>query len=155
VTRTTLKRGVVAALTCLVVQALLIWWLFPTPTDFLPTRSVSGTYIFDGGTLHSRSTSKIGNASLFCAISYFGPEDGCSQRLDGKVTTASLASYRHLFGTGEVVVELVAADGDRVSYTSAVLMRQWRSISWLVAIQTSLIAAILVCTASQAFFERK
>ena len=90
---------------CVAIQLPMVWWLYPNPQDFSSTATVQGIYDFNGGGARTGATTKIGARSLFCGISYLGPAGGCKQELAGQFVTAKLATYKHLFGAGEFLVE--------------------------------------------------
>ena len=113
-------------LACVAIQLPMVWWLYPSPQDFVPTETVEGIYSFNGGGAKTGSTTKIGARSLFCGISYLGPSGSCDQRFAGQFVKAKLAHYKQLFGQSEVVVEVRGSNGDEIVYSPELRMELWR-----------------------------
>lgn len=131
-------------LACVAIQLPMVWWLYPSPQDFLPTETVEGIYDFNGGGARTRSTTKIGARSLFCGISYLGPSTACGQKFSGQSVKAKLARYKHLFGEGEVVVEARGASGDETVYSPELRMELWRFNSGLEVVRMAIFFSLFL-----------
>ena len=130
-------------LACVLIQLPLIWWFYPDPIDFSPNTTVHGMYAYNGnGRLQATST--ISGRSLFCGISYLGAEGNCGSKLAGQFVTAKLATYKHLFGEGKVLMEARAPNGDEIIYSADLRMELWRFNSGLVAVHTAFLLSLCV-----------
>jgi hypothetical protein len=131
-------------LACVAIQLPMVWWLYPSPQNFLPTETVEGIYVFDGGGARTGSTTSIGARSLFCSVSYLGPAQSCGQKLSGQFVKVKLARYRHLFGYGQVLVEARAAGGDEIVYSEELRMELWRFTSGLEVVRFAIFFALFL-----------
>ena len=113
------------ALACGLIQAALIFRFQPSPSDFSVNRTISGTYKVSDGQGGTLTTTSVNGESLYCVINYLGPRNSCITRYEGRDVTVKLASYRHVFGSGNVVVEIAANTGDRTIFTVNKLMHLW------------------------------
>lgn len=139
-----------------IFQGLVIWWLYPAPEDFAPFKTVTGIYSYNGGGAKSRPRSFIDKKEVFCSISYLGPEGSCAYRyLEGKLVTAQIAHYKHLFGIGEVLMEIkgpypiYAYSGDEQ------MVESWRSNSIGSSILNSFIAALIFFLIKKTSLDKK
>lgn len=124
------------------LQLVVIWWLAPSPNQFAVTRPIVGTYKYDGGNARSRTYTKIDELPIFCSASFIGPLDSCGRSyLKGTRVRADVAEYRHLFGSGEIVVVIRSGNATLLQRSADEMVSNWIFNSFLTAFLNAVIAA--------------
>lgn len=149
---TYLPRSLGVTLLAMLVQLFLIWLFYPTPDQFVLTKTVTGTYVFDVGNSKSRTYTAIEQVRdsrtvrepLFCSVSFIGPMGSCEQKyLDGRLVTADIGRYKHLFGEGSVPMRITSnkqifLDRDKKQWDE-----EWLTASLIVATFASIVIGVL------------
>lgn len=139
----TLFLSVGVFLSAFIFQLVFIWYLYPSPSDFVPIETITGKYTYEKGNSRSNGHSFVAKHQIFCTVNSIDSDSPCRYSyLEGKNVTVRIARYRQLFGVGEVVVKAMTEDGRvPIEYSGEQLVLQWCSLSLLRPI---LQAAVLV-----------
>lgn len=126
----------------LAIQIFLVYRFEPSPADFAIKRTITGKYSVSDGQAPTRATTAVNGHPVFCSISYLGPGDSCIYQYRSHVVTVALAEYEHLFGTGEVVVEITGKNLTRTFFDPNKRMHLW----WISSIGGAVTASTITTT---------
>jgi hypothetical protein len=145
-----LRLSIYIGLTTFVLQLIPIWLLHPSADSLNAVRTIKGFYEFDGGKSPAASpVTMIAGEQIFCMRDFSGDGRACPQRFKGKTVTAVIGSFRHLFGSGEITLEIVATDGDFVRYSPTQILKDWLRSSLVSAMLNAFMLSLVACI----FFE--
>jgi hypothetical protein len=145
----------IIAIFSVLAQFALIYVYAPTPADFKVQSTITGIYKVSGGEAGTRVVTEVNGVSLMCSINYGGPRDSCSTHLRDLEVTVKQATYRHVFGTGEVVMEISSKNGDLIRYRAEDRIRWWWRSSIMGGFNYALMCTVIVGIIYFKFLNRK